>query len=137
MYRLGLFYILVFFSNHSISGQQLNWADYENDTLVSIGTYILADEKIFIPRDTLLMNERIYCNIAELEVKSFVMTAFSIGKEFREEASGNEITVFMKNAIRNREINYKYVNFKDFKLVNLSGDIYVPEIEKIKVIITD
>lgn len=123
--------------NLSISAQQFNWADYENDTLISIGSYILADEKIIIPRDSLLKVEKLYCNQGELEVKSFVMTAFSLGIEFREESESNEITISMKNAIRNSDINYKYVNFKDFKLMNLSGDIYVPEIEKIKIIITD
>jgi hypothetical protein len=136
MYRI-LFFIILILIFKNISAQQISWDNYKNDTLIAIGTYILADEKIYMSRDTMLTNRELLTNIDSLKVISFTMTAFSLGKEFEGKSDSSLLTSSMINAIRERNINYKFVNLKEIKLKNLSGEIYVPSIEKIKIIFTD
>lgn len=129
--------ILLFFYAFNLEAQQLDWEGHENDTLIAIGTYLLADKKIYMPKDSLLKNPYLTTNVEELEVTSFMMTAFSLGYAFEQETEGAALTINMKNAIQDKNINYKFVNFKKIQLTNLSEEIFVPKIEKIKIIFTD
>lgn len=137
VYRFMIVFVFLGFVSIECLAQQLKWSDYENDTLITLGSYILADEKMYIPKDTFIQQNTIGTNIPGVEVVSFMMTAFALGKEFKAEADNNKFTNSMINAVQNTANHYKFVNLKDFRLMNPSGDIYVPRMKKIKIVLTD
>lgn len=137
MIRLIIILTLSLVFQKIVFGQQLDWNNYSNDTLVAIGTYLLADEKIYVPKDTVLFNKVLHTNVDEIKVQSFVLTAFSLGHSFEEKSENNILSNSMLNAIKDQNIKYKFVNFKHIVLINQNGETFTPGISKIKVVFTD
>lgn len=122
------------FSGNIIAQSTHEKFDIFTDTLLIINGKTIDEERVLMNRLEFIEADTFRINQKGLQISSFALTAFTLGKSI-ELISGEPIlTKAMKDEILNKQAKYKFVSLKNIRLSTKDGRTVQPSTKTIKII---
>lgn len=118
-----------------VSGQnEIAKYDKFSDTLLIVNGEIISSDKIYMNRMDFVNSDTFRINQKGIIVASYSMTSFAIGKSIELESEMAVLTKAMKDAILNKQANYKFVSIKNINLQTKDGRLVHPSMSNLRII---
>ncbi len=113
------------------SDAQNNEINGEIHTIV--GNREVTKNEIEMTKNTFLKPGKLSVNQKGCSVESYTFSMFSLGAKIRETVKDSMFSTELRNAVRNKNINYRYINLEGIKIRSRNGEIISPVVDTVKV----
>jgi hypothetical protein len=103
------------------------------DTLLVLGEVDIDTSIVKISKSDFLKNGKIKTNFKGVSVNSYNFSMFALGNSLRCAVNDSMFTTKLREAVLNRDINYRFINIEGVTLIDRTGKITVPKIDTVKV----
>ncbi len=107
------------------------------DTLLLMNDILLDKDKILITREQFLEADSFLVNQKGLVVKSFELSALSLGNQVSLRSNGPSITESMREVVKSESVSYKFVYIKNIVLSTTDLHKKKPSTQTIKLIFSN
>lgn len=123
-----LWAIVNIFAAINMHGQHL-----QSNINLMIGDIAVDSVVMKMGRAQLVAKNKLTTNQKGFSVHEFTYSMFALGSSVREVVKDSMFPIKMKNAILDREINYRYINIESVQLINKNKDVILPQIDTVKI----
>ena len=107
--------------------------DKTQEIRIIVGDTEVAKDEIKMTKNTFLKPGKIRVNKKGSSVDSYSYSMFSLGSKIRRTVNDSMFSTELRKAVKNNDINYRYINLEGVKIRSRNGNIISPIIDTVKV----
>lgn len=108
-------------------------SDENRETMIIIGDQEVAKDEIKMTKNAFLKPGKVRVNKKGSSVESYSYSMFSLGSKIRRTVNDSMFSTELRKAVKNSNINYRYINLEGIKVRTRNGDIISPIVDTVKV----
>lgn len=129
--KAAFIFLIVSLTALTLKAQQSD--SLPKDTLVLLGGKPVKAREIEMTKKAFLKTGKIDVNQKGCTVDQYSYSMFALGSNIRATVRDSLIPEKLKRAILNKHINYRYINIDGIIIRNGDDNLFIPEIDTIKV----